>query len=63
VGYLADSQSDAAIPGPLVRMEAVIDIGVADPTTGQGAPRFIYVRDLSELDNPRAYEPPSVANQ
>ncbi len=36
--------------GPVARMEAVID-------TNQGAPRFLYVRDLSDLDNPRGFEP------
>ena len=34
--------------GPAARMEAVID-------TNQGAPRFLFVRDLSDLENPRGY--------
>ncbi len=37
--------------GPAARMEAVID-------TNQGAPRFLYVRDLSDLENPRGFQPP-----
>jgi hypothetical protein len=44
IGYLAGG-------GPVSRLEAVID-------TNQGAPRFLHVRDLSDLDNPRAFEPP-----
>jgi hypothetical protein len=49
IGYLTNG-------GPVARMEAVIDIN-------QGAPRFLYIRDLSDLDNPRAFEPPKVAPQ
>ena len=37
--------------GPAARMEAVID-------TNQGAPRFLFVRDLSDLENPRGFRPP-----
>jgi type II secretory pathway component PulK len=40
--------------GPVARMEAVID-------TNQGAPRFLYVRDLSDIENPRGFAPPPVA--
>ncbi len=36
--------------GPAARMEAVID-------TNQGAPRFLFVRDLSDLENPRGFQP------
>jgi hypothetical protein len=43
IGYLPGG-------GPVARMEAVID-------TNQGAPRFLMVRDLSDLDNPRAFQP------
>ncbi len=49
IGYLANG-------GPVARMEAVID-------TNQGAPRFLHIRDLSDLDNPRAFEPPRVTPQ
>ncbi len=38
--------------GPAARMEAVID-------TNQGAPRFLFVRDLSDLENPRGFRPPA----
>jgi type II secretory pathway component PulK len=44
IGYFAEG-------GPVARMEAVIDIN-------QGAPRFLYFRDLTDLDNPRGFEPP-----
>jgi hypothetical protein len=37
--------------GPVARVEAVIDVN-------QGAPRILYFRDLTELDNPRGFEPP-----
>ncbi len=40
--------------GPVARMEAVID-------TNQGAPRFLYVRDLSDIENPRGFAPTPVA--
>ncbi len=43
IGYFAEG-------GPVARMEAVID-------TNQGAPRFLHVRDLSDLENPRGFEP------
>lgn len=36
--------------GPVARFEAVID-------TNQGAPRFLYVRDLSDIENPRGFPP------
>jgi type II secretory pathway component PulK len=40
--------------GPLARFEAVID-------TNQGAPRFLHVRDLADIENPRGFpaQPPS----
>jgi type II secretory pathway component PulK len=38
------------VDGPVARMEAVID-------TNQGAPRFLMVRDLSDLENPRGFAP------
>lgn len=44
VGYLEGSG------GPVARMEAVID-------TNQGAPRFLLVRDLTDLENPRGFDP------
>lgn len=44
IGYFAEG-------GPVARVEAVID-------TNQGAPRFLYFRDLTDLDNPRGFEPP-----
>ena len=43
VGYSAHSTQTA-------RMEAVID-------TNQGAPRFLHVRDLADLESPRGFEP------
>jgi hypothetical protein len=46
VGYTAD------LSGPMARVEAVID-------TNRGAPRIVYFRDLSDLDNPRGYTPPA----
>ncbi|MBP3959469.1 general secretion pathway protein GspK [Gemmata sp. G18] len=36
--------------GPVARMEAVID-------TNQGAPRFLHIRDLTDLENPRGFDP------
>ena len=39
-----------ATTGPQARMEAVID-------TNQGAPRFLFVRDLADLENPRGFQP------
>lgn len=41
--------------GPVARLEAVID-------TNQGAPRFLMVRDLSELENPRGFQPGTTDN-
>lgn len=38
------------VNGPVARMEAVID-------TNQGAPRFLMIRDLSDLENPRGFQP------
>ncbi len=49
IGFLANG-------GPVARMEAVID-------TNQGAPRFLHVRDLTDLENPRGFEPPKVTDQ
>ncbi|MDY3561676.1 type II secretion system protein GspK [Gemmata sp. JC673] len=43
VGYFTEG-------GPVARMEAVID-------TNQGAPRFLFVRDLTDLENPRGFDP------
>ncbi len=43
IGYFANGKQSA-------RMEAVIDIN-------QGAPRFLHVRDLADLENPRGFEP------
>jgi hypothetical protein len=42
--------------GPVARFEAVID-------TNQGAPRFLHIRDLSDLDNPRGFQPATQTNQ
>lgn len=44
IGYFAEG-------GPTARVEAVID-------TNQGAPRFLYFRDLTDLDIPRGFDPP-----
>jgi hypothetical protein len=44
IGYFAEG-------GPVARVEAVVD-------TNQGAPRFLYFRDLTELDSPRGFDPP-----
>ena len=44
IGYFGDG-------GPVARVEAVVD-------TNQGAPRTLYFRDLTDLDNPRGVEPP-----
>lgn len=41
--------------GPVARFEAVID-------TNQGAPRFLQIRDLSDLDQPRGFQPPIMLN-
>lgn len=49
VGYLEGTG------GPVARMEAVID-------TNQGAPRFLLVRDLTDLENPRGFDPTKPAN-
>jgi DNA uptake protein ComE-like DNA-binding protein len=49
IGYFAGG-------GPVARMEAVID-------TNQGAPRFLYIRDLSDLENPRGFQPAPMTNQ
>jgi hypothetical protein len=43
-GYLAGGS-------PLVRVEAVIDINL-------GSPRILYYRELTDLDQPRAFQPP-----
>ncbi|QJW97187.1 type II secretion system minor pseudopilin [Frigoriglobus tundricola] len=52
IGYFKGtaSNTNGGATGPLARMEAVID-------TNQGAPRFLFVRDLSDLDNPRGFLP------
>ncbi|VTR91834.1 general secretion pathway protein k : Type II secretory pathway component PulK-like protein OS=Planctomyces limnophilus (strain ATCC 43296 / DSM 3776 / IFAM 1008 / 290) GN=Plim_3639 PE=4 SV=1: T2SK [Gemmata massiliana] len=44
IGYLGGNN------GPVARMEAVID-------TNQGAPRFLHIRDLTDLENPRGFDP------
>ena len=44
IGYFAEG-------GPVARVEAVIDVN-------QGYPRFLYFRDLTDLDQPRGFEPP-----
>lgn len=49
VGYFAEGT------GPVSRMEAIID-------TNQGAPRFLYVRDLADLDSPRGFDPTKPAS-
>lgn len=43
IGYFTEG-------GPVARMEAVVD-------TNQGAPRFLHVRDLTDLENPRGFDP------
>jgi type II secretory pathway component PulK len=53
--YRAQSIGYARPNGPVARMEAVID-------TNQGAPRFLMVRDLSELENPRGFQPGTTDN-
>ena len=37
--------------GPVARIEAVID-------TNQGTPRIVHIRDLTDLDIPRGFQPP-----
>jgi len=44
IGYLAGGS-------PVVRVEAVVDINM-------GAPRILYHRELTDLDSPRAFQPP-----
>ncbi len=44
------SSSSGYGTGPVARMEAVID-------TNQGAPRFLFIRDLSDIDNPPGFSP------
>ena len=44
IGYLGSGS-------PVVRVEAIVDINL-------GSPRILYFRELSDLDNPRAYQPP-----
>jgi hypothetical protein len=36
--------------GPVARLEAVID-------TNQGAPRYLYIRDLNDIENPPGFPP------
>jgi type II secretory pathway component PulK len=57
IGYVSNSgaQPNAngnTVNGPVARIEAVID-------TNLGSPRIVYFRDLSDLDNPRGFQPPS----
>jgi type II secretory pathway component PulK len=44
IGYFGEG-------GPVARVEAVVD-------TNQGFPRILYFRDLTDLDNPRGFDPP-----
>jgi hypothetical protein len=46
IAYFGPNNSNT----PVARMEAVID-------TNQGAPRFLMIRDLSDIDNPRGFQP------
>lgn len=48
--YRVQSVGYSAGGGTTARMEAVIDIN-------QGSPRFLHIRDLSDLENPRGFEP------
>jgi hypothetical protein len=45
IGYFAKGTTSA-------RVEAVVD-------SNQGSPRILYFRDLTGLDNPRGFAPPS----
>ena len=47
--YRVESVGFLAGGSPVVRIEAIID-------TNQGAPRILYYRELTDLDNPRAYQ-------
>jgi hypothetical protein len=52
-GTVANTTTTGAtggVTGPMARMEAVFD-------TNQGAPRFLFIRDLGDLDNPRGFVP------
>ena len=44
IGYLAGGS-------PVVRIEAIVDINL-------GSPRVLYHRELTDLDSPRAFQPP-----
>jgi hypothetical protein len=52
VGYFQGTASNGTggATGPMARFEAVVD-------TNQGYPRFLFMRDLSDLDNPRGFVP------
>jgi len=52
IGYFKGtvSNNSGGATGPMARMEAVVD-------TNQGAPRFLFMRDLSDLDTPRGFVP------
>ena len=52
VGYFKGtvSNNSGGATGPMARFEAVFD-------TNQGAPRFLFMRDLSDLDTPRGFVP------
>jgi type II secretory pathway component PulK len=55
IGYVTNTASSnnakgGAPSGPVSRFEAVVD-------TNFGNPRFLSVRDLSDLDNPRGFQP------
>jgi len=49
--YRIESHGYLAGGSPLVRIEAVID-------TNLGSPRILYYRELTDLDQPRAFQPP-----
>jgi hypothetical protein len=48
--YRIESHGYLAGGSPLVRIEAVIDINL-------GSPRILYYRELTDLDQPRAFQP------
>jgi type II secretory pathway component PulK len=55
IGYVTNTGTSnngkgGAPSGPVARFEAVVD-------TNFGNPRFLSVRDLSDLDNPRGFQP------
>jgi type II secretory pathway component PulK len=58
IGYVtntgAANNGKGGYTGPVARFEAVVD-------TNFGNPRFLSVRDLSDLDNPRGFQPTQTA--